>query len=213
MCQIPYRNYTALSSETRGYENLPQVFQQIDALSRQQFFDGHTNIMTPALLEQLCRDLDKGQLHEDLAHLRIALRSKNVPAVEKALDQVMGPLASGRNFSYLEKALYAIRLSAEGLLAASGRELCDLEVFAIHRYLISPICAGALPPRTAPHRWPACPTARPQRPRAGGHALYPPSLRGRYLPLRHCEASIDMSTSWLAKHFNRECGMSIPPTC
>lgn len=209
MRQIPYRNYTALSSETRGYENLPQVFQQIDALSRQQFFDGHTNIMTPALLEQLCRDLDKGQLHEDLAHLRIALRSKNVPAVEKALDQVMGPLASGRNFSYLEKALYAIRLSAEGLLAASGRELCDPEVFAIHCYPTFAHLRRGITQELL-HIVASLPD---------GPALSAPVLEamryirrhyGEDISLSDIAKHIDMSTSWLTKHFNRECGMSIP---
>ena len=67
-----------LSSETHGYENLTQVFRQIDALSRQQFFDAHTTVMTPKLLEQLRLELDQGQLHEDLTHLRAALRSKDL---------------------------------------------------------------------------------------------------------------------------------------
>ncbi len=209
MSQIPYRNYTVLSSETHGYENLTQVFRQIDALSRQQFFDAHTTVMTPKLLEQLRLELDQGQLHEDLTHLRAALRSKDLPTLEKALAQVMGPLGRGRSFSDLDKALYSIRLSAEGLLAASGRELDDPEVFAVCRY----------PSFAHLRRGVTQELLRIAATLPDGPAFSAPVLEAmRYIRRHYGEdislpaiaKHIDMSTSWLTKHFNQECGMSIP---
>lgn len=209
MQKIPYRNYTALSGPICGYDHLPLAFQQTDALSHQQFFDGHTSIMTPALLEQLRIHADPEQIHEDIAHLRAALGTRHAEAIEKALDQVLDPLCHARDFAALEKALYDIRMLAEGLLAAAGREIDDPDAFRFGHYPTFEHLRRGIRDQllAAVANLPA------------SAALSAPVLEAmRYIRRHYTEnislsdvaAHINMSTSWLTKHFNRECLMSVP---
>lgn len=209
MNKTPYRNYTVLSPEVHGYENLPGTFRELDALSRQQFFDMQTMLMTPALLQQMRICVSQEQIHESMTQLRTALRSRNAQAVENAVDETLNLLEQTRDFAHLEKALHSIRLSADGMLASYGRELEEVDAFSIGRYPTFDHLR-----RSVKGKLLEIIASMPD-----GPAMSAPVLEAvRYIrnhftedvALADVARHIDMSPSWLTKRFNKECSMSIP---
>ena len=209
MSKTPYRNYTVVSQEIHGYENLPQAFRDLDELSRQQFFDMQTMLMTPELFERLRMDAKQEELHECMTQMRTALRTRNEKYVEIAFDEIMDMLKRARSFSHLQKMLHSLRLAIDGMLASYGRELDEPEVFAIDHYpTFDHLRAGVK------EKLLEIVASMPD-----GPAMSAPVLEAvRYIrhhfredvALADVAKHIDMSPSWLTKHFNRECGMSIP---
>ncbi len=209
MSRIPYRNYTVLSDEIHGYENLTKTFQEIDMLSRQQFFDMRTMIMTPKLLEESIVPVSREQIHEDIMLLRTALRERDKQEAERAFGSLFDHLRGARDFDLLSGALHAIRSMADGMLASCGWEVDDPETFSIEHYptfdhLREGLRQGMLGLIASMQ---------------DGPAMSAPVLEAvRYIrhhfredvALADVAKHIDMSPSWLTKHFNRECGMSIP---
>jgi len=122
MSKTPYRNYTVLSEEISGYENLTKVFQEIDALSRQQYFDMRTMVMTPSLLESLRVPADPEEVHEDLIKMYVAMRAGETAEMLERYHTVMGRLERARDFDLLEDALSSLRRTLEGVLRSHGVE-------------------------------------------------------------------------------------------
>lgn len=209
MSKTPYRNYTVLSPEIHDYENLPGTFRSLDELSRQQFFDMQTMLMTPALLQQLRKAVSQEQIHESMTQLRTALRSRNAQAVENVVDETLNLLEKARDFAHLEKALHSIRLSADGMLASYGRELEEADAFTINRYPSFDYLRRGVKAKLLDII-----ASLPE-----GPAMSAPVLEAvRYIrhhfredvSLADVARHIDMSPSWLTKRFNQECAMSIP---
>lgn len=209
MSKTPYRNYTVLSEEIHGYENLTKALQAIDVLSRQQFFDMRTMIMTPKLLEESIIPVSREQIHEDITLLRTALRERDGQESERAFGSLFDHLRGARDFDLLSGALHAVRSLADGMLASCGWEVDDPEVFSIEHYptfdhLREGLWKGMLALIASMQ---------------DGPAMSEPVLEAvRYIrhhfredvSLADVAKHIDMSQSWLTKRFNRECGMSIP---
>lgn len=209
MSKTPYRNYTVLSDEIHGYENLTKAFHEIDALSRQQFFDMRTMIMTPKLLEESIISVSREQIHEDITLLRTALRERDKQEAERAFGSLFDHLRGARDFDLLSGSLHAVRSLADGMLASCGWEVDDPEAFSIEHYptfdhLREGLRQGMLGLIASMQ---------------DGPAMSAPVLEAvRYIrhhfredvALADVARHIDMSPSWLTKHFNRECGMSIP---
>lgn len=209
MSKTPYRNYTVLSDEIHGYENLPKAFQEIDALSRQQFFDMRTMIMTPKLLEESIIPVSREQIHEDIAMLRTAVRERDEQSAGQAYKGLFDHLRGARNFELLSGSLHAIRSLADGMLASCGRELDVPEAFAMDHYPTFDHLRTGVKEKLL-----EIIASMPE-----GPAMSAPVLEAvRYIrhhfredvALADVARHIDMSPSWLTKHFNRECGMSIP---
>lgn len=209
MSKTPYRNYTVLSEEIHGYENLQSAFQKIDKLSRQQFFDMRQMVMTPALLESVRVPVSREQIHEDITLLRTAVRERDPEAAGRALDTLLERLGSARDFDLLDGTLHAIRAAADGMLITQGRELDDPEAFSVGRYpTMTHLRAGVREKLLSI-----------LRDLPGGPAMSAPVLEAvRYIRHHFAEdvaladvaRHIDMSPSWLTKHFNQECRMSVP---
>ncbi len=209
MSKTPYRNYTVLSEEIHGYENLTKAFKEIDILSRQQFFDMRTMIMTPKLLEESIVPVSREQIHEDIMLLRTALRERDKQEAERAFGSLFDHLRGARDFELLSGTLHAVRSLADGMLASCGWEVDDPEVFSIEHYptfdhLREGLRQGMLGLIASMQ---------------DGPAMSAPVLEAvRYIrhhfredvALADVARHIDMSPSWLTKHFNQECGMSIP---
>ena len=209
MSKTPYRNYTVLSEEIHGYENLTKAFQAIDVLSRQQFFDMRTMIMTPKLLEESIIPVSREQIHEDITLLRTALRERDKQEAERAFGSLFDHLRGARDFELLEGTMHALRSLADGMLASCGRELDEPEEFSIAHYpTFDHLLAGVK------EKLLEIVASMPD-----GPAMSAPVLEAvRYIrhhfredvSLADVAKHIDMSQSWLTKRFNRECGMSIP---
>lgn len=209
MSKTPYRNYTVLSEEIHGYENLTKAFQAIDVLSRQQFFDMRTMIMTPKLLEESIIPVSREQIHEDITLLRTALRERDKQEAERAFGSLFDHLRGARDFELLEGTMHALRSLADGMLASCGRELDEPEEFSIAHYpTFDHLRAGVK------EKLLEIVASMPD-----GPAMSAPVLEAvRYIrhhfredvSLADVAKHIDMSQSWLTKRFNRECGMSIP---
>jgi len=209
MSKTPYRNYTVVSQEIQGYENLPKAFRELDELSRQQFFDMQTMLMTPDLFRRLRTDIRPEEMHESVTQIRTALRARDTQSVEMILDEMMDVLERARDFAYLEKVLHSLRLSADGILASCGRELDEPEAFSIAHY---PTFAHLR--KGVREKLLAIIAFLPD-----GPTISAPVLEAvRYIryhfhedvALADVARHIDMSPSWLTKRFNQECGVSIP---
>ena len=209
MSKTPYRNYTVLSEEIHGYENLTKAFQAIDVLSRQQFFDMRTMIMTPKLLKESIIPVSREQIHEDITLLRTAVRERDEQGEGQAFKSLFDHLRGVRDFELLEGTMHALRSLADGMLASCGRELDEPEVFAMDHYpTFDHLRAGVK------EKLLEIVASMPD-----GSAMSAPVLEAvRYIrhhfredvSLADVARHIDMSPSWLTKRFNRECGMSIP---
>ncbi len=209
MSKTPYCNYTVLSEELHSYDELSPAFKRIDKLSRQQFFDMQPMIMTPALLEQSRTSADREAIHESLTQLRAALRERNQGDLIAALDAIFAQLRGARDFDLLDSTLYRIRAVVEGVLASCGRELEDAEVFSASQYPTIDHLYEALRRKLL-----AIIASF-----TGGPTLSAPIqevvryIRHHYaedISLEALARHIDMSQSWLTKHFNRDCGCSVP---
>ena len=115
MSKTPYRNYTVLSEEIHGYENLTKTFKEIDALSRQQYFDMRTMVMTPSLLESLRVPADPEEVHEELMRMYVAMRAGETAEMLERYHTVMGRLERARDFDLLADALSSMRRTLEGV--------------------------------------------------------------------------------------------------
>ena len=209
MTQTPYCNYTVLSDEVQGYEHLQGTFKKLDELSKQQYFDMKTMIMSPSLLETNRIHLSREQLHEDITRLRMTVRERERPAMEQSLSFLFHQLRMARDFDLLNSSLYNIRALAEELLASQGLKLNDPEVFSIGQYPTFEHLYSSVQKKLA-----MLIESLP-----GDTAMSAPILEAmRYIrhhftedvSLADVAKHIDMSPSWLSKHFNQECHMSVP---
>lgn len=209
MSKTPYRNYTVLSEEIHGYENLPKTFKEIDVISRQQFFDMRAMVMTPELLKESITPVSREQIHEDIALLRTAVRERDQREAERAFSALFDHLKAARDFDLLSGALHALRSLADGMFASCGRELDDHEVFSIDYYPTFDHLREGVKQKLL-----EIIASMPE-----GPAMSAPVLEAvRYIrhhfredvALSDVARHIDMSPSWLTKHFNQELGASIP---
>ena len=209
MSKTPYRNYTVLSEEIHGYANLTKTFQEIDALSRQQFFDMRAMVMTPKLLKESIIPVSREQIHEDIALLRTVVRERDRQSAGLSFSTLFDHLKAARDFDLLSGALHAIRSLADGMLASCGREMNDPDVFSVDHYPTFDHLREGVKQKLL-----EIIASMPE-----GPAMSAPVLEAvRYIrhhfredvALADVAKHIDMSPSWLTKHFNRECGMSIP---
>ena len=209
MRQTPYCNYTTVSDEISGYDQLPGAFKALDQLSRQQFFDMREMIMTPELLAGTCIPVSREQLHEDITLLRAAIRERDAKGMCDMLECIFDHIGGARNFELLSDVLLAIRSLADGILASCGRELDYPERFSIEHYpTFEHLRAGVR------DKLLEIMASLPD-----GPAMSAPVLEAvRYIrhhftedvSLADVARHIDMSQSWLTKRFNQECSMSVP---
>lgn len=210
MSKTPYRNYTVLSEEIHGYDNLTKTFHEIDALSRQQYFDMRTMVMTPSLLERTREPADPEQIHEELIRLYVAMRAGETEEMIGKYRTVMAQLERARDFALLEDTLASMRRTLEGILLSHGkeadahcREVFDITAYAtfqiqkekIEAYLIE--CVNSLK------------DTRPMSHLVQEAVRY---IRHHYaedISVSDIAEHIGMSQSWLTKRFKQECGTNI----
>ena len=210
MSKIPYRNYTVLSEEIHGYDNLTKAFQEIDTLSRQQYFDMRTMVMTPSLLEKTSIPADPEQIHEDLIKMYVAMRAGEADEMIAKYRAVMAQLERARDFHLLEDTLASMRRTLEGVLLSHGKEMGEREraVFDIKKhatiqiqrreieaYLID--CVNSLK------------DTRPMSHLIQEAVRY---IRHHYaedIAVSDVAEHIGMSQSWLTKRFKQECGTNV----
>ena len=188
MAKTPYRNYTVLSDPVGGYERLTAAFERLDALSRQQFFDMQTMIMTPGMFEGQRTAPDREQIHEDLMQLRFALREKDAQEAMHSLDTLMKQLGRSRDFDLLQDVLRSIRVTLAGVLQSHGLSLDDVEMegrlraesYATFGQLHQTLerCPDSL-------YGPTQRSALDERPCTGSCTLYSPSLCRKHIAFGH----------------------------
>ena len=209
MSRTPYRNYTVLSEKIQGYENLYRAFKSVDTLSRQQYFDMHEMIMTPALLQASIRPVSREQIHEDITLLRTAVRERDEPCAKQAFTALFDHLQGARDFELLAGTLHAIRSLADGMLASCGRTVENPQAYAAETYatfahLREGIKQALIDVVESLPEGPAMSTPVLEAVRY---------IRNHYaedISLNDLARHIEMSASWLTKHFNQECMMSVP---
>lgn len=210
MSKTPYRNYTVLSDEVHGYEQLQRTFREIDALSRQQFFDMRSMVMTPPLLESIRIPLDPEQVHEELMQMSIAMRAGDVTETMDKYSGMMERLCAARNFDMLSDALSSIRMTLEGILISHGIEMNeeDRSIFSISTHPTFGILSERLACfiRQSLHR------IRDVNPMSAPVLEAVRYIRHHYsenISVTDIAEHIGMSDNWLYKHFKKECGCSI----
>lgn len=211
MSKTPYRNYTVVSAEMHGYENLPATYREMSELSRQQFFDSQTTIVTKRLLEGMCVEADREQIHEDLTQLHIALRTGDGESVSEHFGRIMEQIRLERGFELLTDVLQDIRAALTGTMRSHGREMTpqERELFALSRYPTMEHMAREI------EAFLRCCAAHFGR----SNVMSAPIQEAvRYIRHHYAEdVSLDMvaqyvgmSTSWVSRRFSQECGCSIP---
>ena len=210
MSKTPYRNYTVLSEEIHGYDKLTKTFREIDALSRQQYFDMRTMVMTPGLLESVRVCVDPEQIHEDLIKMYVAMRAGEMGEMIEKYHLVMAQLEKARDFALLEDTLASMRRTLEGLLRSHGMEpdSCCREVFAIEHHPTFQLQRDAIETYLTQS------LARLGDTRPMSHLI---QEAVRYIRHHYAEdiavsdiaEHIGMSQSWLTKRFKQECGVNI----
>lgn len=209
MKKTPYCNYTVLSDEIQGYDCLPDAFRDIDMLSKQQFFDMRTMVMTPSVLMSSSTSFDREQFHEDMVLMKATARTGDVAATEQVFAHLFDQLAATRSFDLLKITMHEIRTLMEGLLASAGKERDNSHLFVVEQYPTFEHLRKVV--------WLELIAVMESLPRRGAVSM--PVLEAmRYLRHHFMEdiaatdvaRHIHMSTSWLSKHFNQECGMSVP---
>jgi len=210
MSQTPYRNYTALSQNAGGYENLTKVFKETDALSRQQYFDMRTMVMTPSLLESLRVPADPEEIHEELMRMYVAMRAGETAEMLERYHAVMGRLERARDFDLLADALSSMRRTLEGVLRSHGIEPNEQmrDIFAIENHPTFQIQRDRIE---------NC--LRENLARIGDSRPMSQLIQEAVRFIRHHYAEnlsvadiaehIGMSQSWLTKRFKQECGCNI----
>ena len=210
MSKTPYRNYTVLSEEIHGYENLSRTFKEIDSLSRQQYFDMRTMVMTPGLLQKTRVPADPEQIHEDLTQMYVAMRAGGAEEMIAKYRAVMAQLEAARDFELLADALSAMRASLEGWLRSHGQEAdaACRDIFAIEKHPTFQIQRDEIE-----HYLLACmedlADTRPMSQLIQEAVRY---IRHHYAEdIAVCDIAdhIGMSQSWLTKRFKQECGVNI----
>lgn len=210
MSKTPYRNYTVLSEEIHGYENLSKTFREIDALSRQQFFDMRSMVMTPALLEKTRIPVDSEQIHEEQLQMYTAMRAGDISETVERYHVIMSRLRAARDFGILSDVLSAMRMTLEGILVGHGVEMneSDKDVFVISKHPTFEIMTEKIETlikqslqklsNTKPMSAPILEAVR--------------YIRHHYsenISVQDIAEHIGMSDSWLYKHFKQECECSI----
>lgn len=210
MSKTPYRNYTVLSEEIHGYENLQRTFREIDALSRQQYFDMRSMVMTPSLLERTRVPADPEQIHEDLMQMSVAMRAGETEEMIGKYRAVMARLEAARDFDLLSDALGSMRTTLEGVLRSHGvepdaacRDVFSIEnypTFQLQRDAIEAYLTGSLA---------RIGDTRPMSALIQEAVRY---IRHHYaedISVADIAEHIGMSPSWLTKRFRQECGENI----
>lgn len=210
MSKTPYRNYTVLSEEIHGYDNLQSAFCEIDNLSRQQYFDMRTMVMTPSLLERTRVFVDPEQVHEDMIKMYVAMRAGEADEMLEKYRTVMAQLERARDFNLLEDTLASMRRTLEGILLSRGREMdaqgrCVFDIAAhatfqiqreaIEAYLIE--CVNSLK------------DTRPMSHLIQEAVRYIRHHYAENISVSDIAEHIGMSQSWLTKRFKQECGTNI----
>ena len=210
MNKTPYRNYTVLSEEIHGYDNLTKAFREIDALSRQQYFDMRAMVMTPSLLEKVRVPVDPEQIHEDLIKMYVAMRAGETDEMIEKYRAVMAQLERARDFALLEDTLASMRRTLEGILRSHGVEIdpsCR-EVFSIEKHPTFQIQRDAIEAylTSCMH---SLSNTRPMSHLIQEAVRY---IRHHYaedIAVSDIAEHIGMSQSWLTKRFKQECGTNI----
>lgn len=210
MSKTPYRNYTVLSEEIHGYENLQRTFREIDTLSRQQYFDMRSMVMTPSLLERTRVPADPEQIHEDLMQMSVAMRAGETEEMIAKYHAVMTQLEAARDFDLLSDALGSMRTTLEGVLRSHGvepdaacRDVFSIEnypTFQLQRDAIEAYLTGSLA---------RIGDTRPMSALIQEAVRY---IRHHYaedISVANIAEHIGMSPSWLTKRFRQECGENI----
>ena len=210
MSKTPYRNYTVLSEEIHGYDNLQTTFHEIDALSRQQYFDMRTMVMTPSLLESLCIPADAEQVHEDLIKMYVAMRAGEMGEMIEKYHLVMAQLERARDFALLEDTLASMRRTLEGILRSHGVEIDPAcrDVFSIEKHPTFQIQRDAIEAYLASCMH-SLSNTRPMSHLIQEAVRY---IRHHYaedIAVSDVAEHIGMSQSWLTKRFKQECGTNI----
>lgn len=210
MSKTPYRNYTVLSEEIHGYDNLQRTFREIDDLSRQQYFDMRTMVMTPSLLEKTRVPADPEQIHEDLTQMYVAMCAGETEEMITKFRAVMAQLEKARDFDLLADSLSSMRTTLEGLLRSHGMkpDSCCREVFAIENYPTFQLQRDAI--ETYLTQSLACLSDTPPMSQLIQEAVR--YIRHHYvenIAVSDVADHIGMSQSWLTKRFKRECGVNI----
>lgn len=210
MSKTPYRNYTVLSEEIHGYENLSKTFREIDELSRQQYFDMRTMVMTPALLEKTRVPADPEQIHEDLTQMYVAMRAGGAEEMLVQYRKAMAQLEAARDFDLLADALSSMRASLEGWLRSHGQEVGEdcRDVFAIEKHPTFRIQRDAIE-RYLLSSMQGLGDSRPMSQMIQEAVRY---IRHHYaedIAVSDIAEHIGMSQSWLTKRFKQECGVNI----
>lgn len=210
MSKTPYRNYTVLSEEIHGYDNLTKAFKKIDALSRQQYFDMRTMVMTPSLLEQVRVPADSEQIHEDLTQMYVAMRAGERQEMLSRFHVIMGQMEAARDFELLTDVLFSIRRTMEGMLRSHADEPDEAfrEVFVIDNYPTFQLHRDAIEQyliRCLEHFSDSRPMSRPIQ----EAVRYIRHHFAEYVSLANVAQHIGMSESWLTRQFKQECGCSI----
>ena len=210
MSKTPYRNYTVLSEEIHGYDNLTKAFQEIDALSRQQYFDMRAMVMTPSLLEKVRVPVDPEQIHEDLIKMYVAMRAGETDEMIEKYRAVMAQLERARDFALLEDTLASMRRTLEGILRSHGVEIDPAcrEVFSIEKHPTFQIQRDAIEAylTSCMH---SLSNTRPMSHLIQEAVRY---IRHHYaedIAVSDIAEHIGMSQSWLTKRFKQECGVNI----
>lgn len=210
MSKTPYRNYTVLSEEIHGYENLTKAFQEIDALSRQQYFDMRTMVMTPSLLEKTRVPVDPEQIHEELIRMYVAMRAGEADEMIEKYRAVMAQLENARDFALLEDTLASMRRTLEGILLSHGVEIDPAcrDVFSIEKHPTFQIQRDAIEAYLASCMH-SLSNTRPMSHLIQEAVRY---IRHHYaedIAVSDVAEHIGMSQSWLTKRFKQECGKNI----
>lgn len=210
MSRTLHRNYTVLSERVSGFDDLHKTFVETDELSRQQFFDMCTTIMTPSRLEALRQCVDCEQIHEDIMQVSSAVRAGETQEALYWYRALMAQVKAARDFRLLKDVLSTCYTTMRGILESRG---IRVEEDARDMLLVS-----------------SYPTFEQMEKRIGDqlsvymnrmHDTRPMSVliqeAVRYVRHHYAEniavadvaAHIGMSESWLTKRFKQECGQNI----
>ena len=210
LSEIPYCNYTVVSKEVCGYSSLPKAFKEMDALSRQQYFDMRTMVMTPSLLESLRVPADPEEIHEELMRMYVAMRAGETAEMLERYHAVMRRLERARDFDLFSDALSSMRRTLEGVLRSHGVEPDEQmrDIFAIENHPTFQIQRDRIE---------NC--LRENLARIGDSHPMSQLIQEAVRYIRHHYAEdlsvadiaehIGMSQSWLTKRFRQECGRNI----
>ena len=210
MNRTHYRNYTVVSDEISGYENLPQAFKKMDLLSRQQYFDMRTMVMTPSLLESVRIGVDPEQIHEDLIKMYVAMRAGEAEEMLERYRAVMAQIEKARDFHLLEDTLASMRRTLEGILLSHGVEIdpgCR-DVFSIEKHPTFQIQRDAIEAYLASCMH-SLSNTRPMSHLIQEAVRYIRHHYAENIAVSDVAEHIGMSQSWLTKRFKQECGTNI----